>query len=145
MRPGTATTRLLAVFVVAFLCLNAGALACLAYCEIGSTAAASHCPLQKAGAPSCPLSQLGAKKGQNENDAVAGTAMACCMMPVGVLGVPLEAKAGTITALPLTAAVEKVEFAPVAFTAPRQISKFYYRPPPNDARLERVRNQVFRI
>ena len=145
MRPAAATTRLLAVFVVAFLCLNVGAFACLAYCEIGVAQSASHCPLQKAGTPHCPLSQAAARKEQNENDAVAASTMTCCMMPVGVLGVPLEAKAGTITAVPLTAAVEKAEFAPVVFAAQRQISKFYYRPPPNDARMNRVRNQVFRI
>lgn len=145
MRAAKATTRLLAIFVVAFLCLNVGAFACLAYCEIRSTSAATHCPLQKAGAAHCPLSQLAAKQDHNANDSIAGSAMTCCMMPVGVLGVPLEAKAGTITAMPLTAAVEKAEFAPVVFTPSRQISKFYYRPPPNDARIERVRNQVFRI
>ena len=142
MKPSTTTTRLLAFFVVAFLCLNAGAFLCLAYCGKAVAATAESCPLKKAGAH-CPHSQTTDK---NKDDAsFAGNSITCCMLPVGVFGVPLEAKAGEITAVPLAAAVETIVFAPVVLAVSRQIPKFYYRPPPNDARHERVRNQVFRI
>jgi hypothetical protein len=145
MKRAAATTRALSVFVVAFLCLNAGAFVCLGYCEMGIAPAAAHCPLQKAGADSCPLSQAAAKKAASESDSVSGSALTCLMLPVGVVGAPLEAKAGTITAVPLTSPVEKIEFVPAVLAASRQESKFYYRPPPNDARMNRVRNHVFRI
>jgi hypothetical protein len=143
MKPATATTRLLAFFVVAFLCLNAGAFICLAYCGKAMAATAESCPLKKQGVAHCPHSQT-ANKGKDDAS-FAGSSMTCCMLPVGMFGAPLESKAGTITSAPITATVEKTEFAPVVLGASRQIPKFYYRPPPNDARLDRVRNQVFRI
>ena len=143
MRP--AAIKLLSVFVVGFLCLNFGAFACLAYCEMAAAPKAAHCPLKKAGQSHCPLSQGAAKKNADETGSVAASTITCCMLPVGVLGVPIEAKMGRITAAPLTAVVEKIEFALFVLPASRQIPKFYYRPPPNDARVDRVRNQVFRI
>ncbi len=142
MGPATTTTRLLAFFVIAFLCLNAGAFFCLAYCEKGAAKAVESCPLKKAGMDHCPHSQT-AKT--NKDDAkFAGNSAACCMLPIGVFGVPLEAIGGQITSAPV-AAVETANFASVVLAASRQMPKFYYRPPPNDARGSRVRNQVFRI
>lgn len=142
MKPATATTRLLAFFVIAFLCLNAGAFFCLAYCQKSAAMAAESCPLKKAGMAHCPHSQTA--KTNEDDTKVAGNSAACCMLPVGVFGVPLEPIAGQITSAPV-ATVETANFAPIVLAASRQIPKFYYRPPPNDARGSRVRNQVFRI
>ena len=143
MKPAKATTRWISFFVVAFLCLNAGAFLCLAYCGKAMAATtAESCPLKKAGASHCPRS----KTANTDQDAsFAGTSVTCCMLPVGVFGAPLENKAGKITSIAVTPAIEKTEFAAVVLAASRQIPKFYYRPPPNDGRFERVRNQVFRI
>ncbi len=141
MKPAATTTKFLAFFVISFLCLNVGAFVCLAYCQRGAMAVES-CPLKKAGMAHCPHSQAARK---NKDDAkFAGNLVACCVLPIGVFGVPLETKAGQITSAPV-AAVETANFAPVIIAASRQLPKFYYRPPPNDARGSRVRNQVFRI
>ena len=142
MKPATATTRWLAFFVVAFLCLNAGAFFCLAYCSKGAAVTAESCPLKKAGMH-CPHSQPA--KTSQDDESFVGSSVACCMLPIGVFGVPLETKSGTITSVAVTTAIETGEFATVVLAASRQIPKFYYRPPPNDARFERVRNQIFRI
>lgn len=143
MRPTTATTRLLAFFVIAFLCLNAGAFFCLAYCQKAAAMAVESCPLKKAGKAHCPHSPAPAKN--NDDESFAGSSVTCCMLPIGVFGVPLEMKTGQITSAPVAASVDVAGFAPVTFVASRQMPKFYYRPPPNDARGSRVRNQVFRI
>jgi hypothetical protein len=143
LKPAGATTRLLAFFVVAFLCLNAGAFFCLAYCETTVAKQADHCPLKKAASSNCPHSQT-ANKNQ-DNSSFVRNSVTCCMLPIGVFGALVEQKTGTITAVQVAGVVQKTEFAPVVFAASRQLPKFYYRPPPNDARVDRVRNQVFRI
>lgn len=66
-------------------------------------------------------------------------------MPVNVIAAPVESKFGVAVDSVIVPTVEQVEFAPVQLIRSRQVPKFYYRPPPNDARFERVRNQVFRI
>ena len=138
----TATTKLISVFVVVFLCLNAGAFLCLAHCNNAVAASADHCPLKKAPLSNCHRS----KTAENtDNESFTGTSIACCMMPVGVFAAPLEKRSGTITSVPVTTVVADIDFAPLVLAASRQIPKFYYRPPPNDARLDRVRNQDFRI
>lgn len=142
MKPATATTRLIAFFVVAFLCLNAGAFVCLAYCGKAFAATAESCPLKKAGVSHCPHSQ---PVNNNNGESFSGNSATCCMLPVGVFAAPLENNNVTITAVPVAQAIQTLEFAPVILAASRQLPKFYYRPPPNDARYERVRNQVFRI
>src|SRR2546423_6234171 len=114
MRPATTTTRLLAFFVVAFLCLNAGVFLCLAYCGKAMAATAESCPLKKAGMAHCPHSQTANSK---NDESFAGSSVTCCMLPVGVFGVPLENRAGTITSASVAAATEKIEFAPVVLTA----------------------------
>jgi hypothetical protein len=138
----TPTTKLISMFVVVFLCLNAGAFLCLAHCNNAALAAADHCPLKKASSSSCHRS----KAAENtDNESFTGTSIACCMMPVGVFAAPLEKRSGTITVVPVTTVVADFDFAPLVLAGSRQIPKFYYRPPPNDARLDRVRNQLFRI
>ena len=138
----TATTKLISVFVVVFLCLNAGAFLCLAHCNNAVAASTDHCPLKKAAASNCHRSKTAENR---DNESFNGTSIACCMMPVGVFAAPLEKRSGTITAVPAATVIADIEFAPPLIAASRQIPKFYYRPPPNDTRANRVRNQVFRI
>jgi hypothetical protein len=136
-----AATKLLSAFVVAFLCLNAGAFLCLAHCNTATLAAADHCPRMKAEMPPCHRQTTENKDETN----VAGSSITCCMLPVGVFAAPLEKRSGTITAVAVETAAVVTEFSPVLVAPLRQLPKFYYRPPPNDLRFERVRNQVFRI
>lgn len=137
----TGATKLLSIFVVAFLCLNAGAFFCFAHCNTITAAEADHCPLKKASSH-CHRSKVT----ENKDDACfSGASITCCMLPVGVFAAPLEQKSGTISAVPVTPTVTSADFMPTPFLASRRLPKFYYRPPPNDARVDRVRNQVFRI
>ncbi len=136
--------RFLSLFVVAFLCLNAGGVLCLAYCATPSKAEAAHCPLKKKAEDHCNRSN---REGQtSENLAFKANSVTCCIMPVSIFAAPLEKKSGTlIDSAPVAEAADEIVFAPVVLAPSRQISKFYYRPPPNDSRFERVRNQIFRI
>ena len=133
-------TKVFSAFVVTFLCFNAGAFFCLAHCNKVS-AAVTYCPL-KHGSSHCHGSKAPEKASEN---ALSGSNITCTMLPVGVFSAPLEARSGTITPVAAAAAVERADFAAVVFATSRQIPKFYYRPPPNDTRIDRVRNQVFRI
>jgi len=136
-------TKLISLFVIAFLCMNAGAILCLAYCGQFMKAKAEHCPLQKAAAH-CPHSQT-QKISPSSNPSIEGTSVSCCVLPVSVFAAPLEIKAGIETVAPVAAKPEVIVAAIFASAYSRQIPKFYYRPPPNDRRIERIRNQVFRI
>ncbi len=137
-------SHLLSLFVVAFLCLNAGGVMCLAYCATPSKAVAEHCPLKKKASEHCNRSKN--KEQASESVAFKANTVTCCIMPVSIFATPLEKKAGTvIEAAPVAEVADEAVFAPAVLARSRQISKFYYRPPPNDSRFERVRNQVFRI
>ena len=136
-------TKLISLFVIAFLCMNAGAILCLAYCGQAMKASAEHCPLQKAAAH-CPHSKT-RQTTPTSNPSWEASSVKCCVLPVSVFAAPLEIKAGIETAAPVTASPEVVLTATIVPIHSRQIPKFYYRPPPNDRRIDRIRNQVFRI
>ena len=136
-------TKLISLFVIAFLCMNAGAILCLAYCGQAMKASAEHCPLQKAAAH-CPHSKT-RQATQSSNPSWEGSSVKCCVLPVSVFAAPLQIKAGIETTTPVTASPEVVLTATIVPIHSRQIPKFYYRPPPNDHRMDRIRNQVFRI
>ena len=144
MKFGPKHTRFLSLFVVAFLCLNAGGVLCLAYCATPSKAASDHCPLKKKTSEHCNHSNN--KEQASESVAFKANTVTCCIMPVSIFAAPLEQKAGKITeAVPVADVVNEAVFVPAILPRSRQIPKFYYRPPPNDTRFERVRNPVFRI
>ena len=131
------------MFVLAFLCLNAGGVFCIAYCQGGLSAGAEHCPRAAARAH-CPHSQTQAAT--NTSPAVEGYAVKCCLLPIGIFAAPI--KAGTlITDTTLAPATVPLTMQPQLFAAAatHQLSDNHYRPPPNDKRVERIRNQVFRI
>jgi len=136
-------TKLISLFVIAFLCMNAGAILCLAYCGQAMKASAEHCPLQKAAAH-CPHSKT-RQTTPTSNPSWEGSSVKCCVLPVSVFAAPLQIKAGVETAVPVTASPEVVVAGTFAPNNSRQIPKFYYRPPPNDSRVDCIRNQVFRI
>ncbi len=144
MKFGRTHNRLLSLFVVAFLCLNAGGLLCLAYCSQSFQAKADHCPLKKKDSAHCRLSEKA--KATADNASFETTFAKCVMLPIGVFFAPIEKKSN-ISLEPATIAesADEVIYAPAVLVRSRQIPKFYYRPPPNDSRFERVRNQVFRI
>lgn len=136
-------TKLISLFVISFLCLNAGAILCLAYCGQAMKAKADHCPLQNA-ASHCPHSKT-QKTPTSSNPSIERTSVSCCVLPVSIFAAPLEVKAGVELAAPVTDSASVFVAATFAPVRSRQIPKFYYRPPPNDRRIDRIRNQVFRI
>lgn len=136
-------TRSLALFVVAFLCLNPASVVCLAYCNYQiQVASADHCPLKKKNSD-CH----GSKKKTAPQDATSIDTGAAknCVVPLNVIAAPVEAKYGTSVETVAAPPVEKISPTAAVPVRSRQIPKFYYHPPPNDLRFERVRNQVFRI
>jgi hypothetical protein len=143
MQRGRINTKLISLFVIVFLCMNAGAILCLAYCGQAMKASAEHCPLQKASAH-CPHSKT-RHTTQSSNPSWEGSSVKCCVLPVSVFAAPFQIKLGTDTAAPVAASSEVTVTATAAPITSRQIPKFYYRPPPNDRRTDRIRNQVFRI
>jgi hypothetical protein len=144
MRLSAKYVRSLSLFVIVFLCLSPAAVLCLAYCNshVQANAAASHCPLKRQGAD-CPHSST-RKPSRDITSIETGSARGCAL-PINIIGAPLESKFGVVLDAPLATAVESINFAPVSLASLRQIPRFDYRPPPNDIRFERVRNQVFRI
>src|SRR5436190_9963143 len=85
-------TKFLSLFVVAFLCLNAGGILCLTYCTQAVQAKADHCPLKKQGAPHCPNSEK--KATPTENNSFEAVSVKCCLLPVSIFAAPLENNAG---------------------------------------------------
>jgi hypothetical protein len=136
-------SKLISLFVMAFLCLNAGGVLCLAYCGQAMAASAKHCPLKKQTAD-CPHSNR--PKTTPGTPSFEATSIRCCVLPVSVFGAPLEVRAGTeLGSTPVVLPVTVRGSVPTSLDRSRQITHFYYRPPPNDRRIERIRNQVIRI
>jgi len=143
MRFTRAKIKLVSLFVLAFLCLNAGGFVCLAYCSQAVKAKAEFCPLKQS-ASHCPHSRSSTKPA-NDETAAAG-AVSCCTMPIGMIApAPLEARNKVDAPAAIITVVESAITDRPVLGRSWQISGFYYRPPPNDRRGERVRNQVFRI
>lgn len=141
--------KILAMFVLAFLCFNAGGLLCLTYCSQSSMAAvrpalddahlSEHCRRAKKAAE---------EKDRNSTKFEAATA-SCCMMPISMFAVPLEKQTRTSDVM-VVDAVTEVNTDFYAFRAPsvalaHVASSPVYRPPPLDRRNERILHSVFRI
>lgn len=144
MKPRGVYIRSLSLFVVIFLGLNPAAVFCLAYCNYHAqaSATAAHCPLKKQ-SPDCHRSKK--STASKDTTSIVAESAKGCVMPVNVIAAPIQSKFGVAVDAVVTPQIERIEFASVLLVGSRQLPKFYYRPPPNDLRFERVRNQVFRI
>jgi hypothetical protein len=147
MSPISIKTKLVSLFVLAFLCLNAGGAVCLVYCTAPLKAAAAeteHCPLPKTGAVHCPH----ANKSQTPKGDVTvaeSNAASCCSLAINVLVAPIERKQASheLTAVALEQPVVSTAvfcYSSVSFVQPIEL-----RPLIRDRRFERIRNRVFRI
>lgn len=146
MQPESLKIRLVAVFLVAFVCLNAGGFVCVAYCQSSMrslAAAANHFPLQKK-ADHCDPSK--SENGSREaSDSVGTDKIECCRMAFNFVGGPLEKRtfSGETAAAPV--AIE-IDWTPPALSAGlRQNPPPAYRGPPLDRRGERLKHCVIRI
>ena len=134
--------RLAALFVVAFVCLNAGGAVCVAYCQSFMYAinAAEHCPLRKADSHCNKKSTKG-----TEATAIAGDEIFCCSVSVGFLPAPIEKSFRSVDVVS-TLVVETPAIEPRVLSLPSFESSFNYRgPPPLDRRFERIKQRLLRI
>ncbi len=137
-------SKLTAIFVTAFICLNAGGALCVAYCQtFDITAEPEHCPLKK-------TSEHCDKKDQQNNEsytvASAPGEMDCCPLTFSFLAAPVESKTFSFDSIgPVL--VQEFSFTP-AFFASQKIyrSDIAYRgPPPLDRRVDRLKHCIIRI
>jgi hypothetical protein len=141
MRSPQTKHKFTALFVLAFLCLNAGGVLCLTYCgqaakakEHHNAAPVSHCPHHPQ-PPAAPADER----------AASASAVTCCMMPIGMIAAPLESNASIDLHSVAVAIVKTAVFArPEAGEVVDAVLE-HYRPPPKDRRVDRIINQVFRI
>src|SRR3954470_3749754 len=147
MNPISIKTKLLSLFVLTFLCLNAGGAVCLAYCQGGASykaESAEHCPLP-ANTAHCPLhADMPAEPTEN-TDAATSNAVQCCTLAINLFAAPLEQKQVSQEVV-LVPAVEPLAvaavFVLVALSSPRSVT---VGPPLLDKRVERLKHCVFRI
>jgi hypothetical protein len=138
-------TKLIAVFLVAFVCLNAGGAMCVAYCQSALekvSASTEHCPLKKKADHCDPdlTEEAGATAnsfGSNEID--------CCPMTVSFIGGPIEKRSITFETAAISAVATIRHEAPTLPHKALQILPAAYRGPPMDRRVERVKNCIIRI
>jgi hypothetical protein len=138
----SAKVRLLAFFVLTFLCLNVGGALCVAYCqEFDMWASAEHCPLEKSAHCDKPDGDAA------EALAVTGHGQTpdCCPFTVSFLGAPVE-KPQVSVDQPVVLPVERIVLSHTAWTG-RQLSQPtpVHRGPPLDHRFDRIKNCTFRI
>lgn len=135
--------RILAAFVLIFLCLNAVGTLCLSYCGLSghpdlsaseTSPAASHCPMHQGKAA--------------EDSGVArleAMVTACCAVPLGIIPAPAEARFQT-SAPALIPAQVALPAEPFLTADPASAEPLpVYRPPPVDRRTDRILHCVIRI
>jgi hypothetical protein len=138
-----ASIRLTALFVIAFICLNAGGAMCVAYCQnIDETAEAEHCPLQK-------LSDHCDKAQNNKNPSAAYLGYHspdCCPMTVSFFAGPIEKSSFSFDTAHV-AETSPVEYSLPVFVPIRTTftATFNYRGPPLDHRVDRLKHCIIRI
>lgn len=128
-----------ALFVIAFICLNAGGTMCVAYCQTFDIAAEpEHCPLKK-------LSEH-CDKGEANTHSVANTGeFDCCPMTVSFFAGPIEKNSFSFDSASPSVTVH-YELSQRIFVADRSLHSFtHYRGPPLDRRTDRLKFCVLRI
>ncbi len=145
MQRRSLTTKLIAVFLVAFVCLNAGGTLCVAYCQSSFEAALEqkdHCPLQKKSEHCDPDKQA---QDASNFAKVRSSEIDCCTMTVSFIAAPIE-KSSYAVKVPATTLVGNFEPAvPAVFSRIKLNIPAAYRGPPLDQRFSRLKNGVIRI
>lgn len=142
----SAKIKLLSLFVLTFLCFNAGGAVCVGYCQgfTRSAAQKDHCPLAKFGAH-CPKSESSTHDGQayiefNENS------IDCCVMSIGLIATPVE-KRHRASDVVLIAVVQEPQLTWAFVPRTTAEKPFYitYSSAPANKRFTHIKNRVFRI
>ena len=145
MGTGALKIRLLALFVIAFICLNAGGAVCVAYCQSFEVAVTEH--------DQCPLNQLENHSGKSENDEAGHDSVSadsgeldCCPMTVSFFAAPVEKHTYSFDSAPPAAAVLSVAAVEHEVVQVRTPPIVHYRgPPPLDRRTLRIKHCIIRI
>ncbi len=145
MKRVTTNKRILAAFVLAFLCLNVGGALCLTYCsQIAMAAPAisddSHL------SEHCRKAKREAEEKNKDSSRVDTDEASCCMLPVSMLSAPVEKRAEFAVELVAEAPpVVRFEISAPVLSAVNSPILPVYRPPPLDRRGERILHSVIRI
>lgn len=137
------STKVLSIFVIGFVCLNAFGAVCVAYCQafVIKEAEASHCP-------------MAANEGHHGNmreepaspvAAVTDESLDYCPLTITFVAAPIEASQKA-PAPPAELPVEQ-NYSPLWTGRPHDsaFSKNAYRGPPLDRRIDRVKNCILLI
>lgn len=139
----SAKIKLLSVFVLTFICLNAGGAVCVAYCR-GFTrpeGTADHCPLAKFGAH-CPNSKDSKHTGPAY---IEFNSMDCCVLSVSLITAPVEKRQSIVSAASALV-VHLIRFyAPIRVPASERVYITGYSPPLADRQFTHIKNRVLRI
>ena len=136
-------TRFVSLFVVAFLCLNAGGALCLTYCSQKASANSARAD-ESLLSDHCRKAKKQAEK-RSDNSSVTPDEAACCMLPVGMFPAPVEKSLSYSVVLAGTVEIPNFDYsAPVILDVSSKHIPVY-RPPPLDRRVERLLNCVIRI
>jgi hypothetical protein len=145
MHPKSFKIKVLAVFLVAFVCLNAGGFVCVAYCQTALSSVGEeqdHCPLKKKSSHCDPGMTADVP---DVSDSAGTNKVECCRMAFSFIAAPLEKRTFAAEVTQAIAAV-KVEPGPLAVIAPHHPdSTPAYRGPPLDRRGERLKHCIIRI
>jgi hypothetical protein len=139
--------RFLALFVLAFVCLNAAGAVCVAYCRGFATRSevAVHQSPEKSLSKHCDHSPA---KGKPENGRAisVGRNVDVCPMTVSFLAASVEKKS-IVNVEPILAAIIETPTSPVLISIDSSyLSQADYRgPPPLDRRPERIKHRLLLI
>src|SRR5688500_5530036 len=128
MHPLSFKNKVIAIFLVAFVCLNAGGAVCVAYCQSAMEAIAAsedHRPQKKA----AHCDPAGGNR-QETADAVESSKPDCCTMTLSFVGAPIEKRTISFETAEQVIAVKPNFTGPAIFRPSGQSSPPAYRGPP---------------
>ncbi len=142
----TTNKRILAAFVLAFLCLNVGGVLCLTYCSQIAMASAVPATSDSHLSEHCRKAKQAAEEKNLDSSRLQAAEASCCMLPVTMFSAPVEKRAEFSVNLVVEAPPEiRFELTAPVFSAHSSIAIPVYRPPPLDRRFERILHSVIRI
>ena len=139
--PKALQAKFIAVFLLLFVCVNAGGAVCVAYCRsVVLAAAEAHCPI--------PKKETHCDKTASKDDeglALAATKFDCCPMVVSFIPGTLEPKQNIQLSAAATTALSLSSARFVSIPGFRFHNTPAYRGPPKDERVLHITNRVLRI
>jgi len=138
----SAQTKLLSFFVLAFICLNAGAAVCVAYCRTSDGAS----PNSAVGTPAHHCEKAQKDIEQSGPAITAPRELRPCPMAVSFIAGPIEKHTLPIykSEAMATPAIPRSIFADPIFTT-AAVPVTYHGPPPLDRRPDRIKQRVLLI